>query len=235
MALSDPPFGLEPWEHPGACDGRGWVTSSADEGRMVSAHCGSCVRDWVLNALVRFVPSRFSAPVPIPDAVAQWIERGRVADGLYLTGTTGSGKTHLAYAALAHWCLAVGVPPRDAGHLPAWEGGDRLNPTVVVARATALFDELRPGSDNTRQRIVDCQRAALLVIDDLGAEKPSEWTAEKTYEIVDERYAQRRPVIVTSNVPPGKLTRHVGERVASRLAEMCTVVPVIGEDRRRGR
>jgi DNA replication protein DnaC len=73
------------------------------------------------------------------------------------------------------------------------------------------------------------------VLDDLGAEKPSEWTCEKLLELVDERYVQARPTIVTSNLPPNKLSTHVGERVASRLAEMCTVVPVVGQDRRRAR
>lgn len=230
---SDLPFSLTPLPHPEGCDGHGWVTSPAPAGRTVSAHCGACTHNRALSALMRFVPPRFTADIDIPDPVAEWIHRGRDAEGLYLTGRVGSGKTHLAYAATAHWCLGTGVTPRDAGHLPAWEGGDRYGPTVVFVRATALFDELRPGNDGTRQRIVDCQRAALLVIDDLGAEKPSEWTAEKLYEVVDERYARARPVIITSNVPPAKLAKHVGDRVASRFAEMCTVVPVLGDDRRR--
>ena len=71
------------------------------------------------------------------------------------------------------------------------------------------------------------------MIDDIGAEKASEWTAERLYTIVDHRYANCLPLMVTSNLPPSKLTEQTGERTASRLAEMCQVVAMTGTDRRR--
>ena len=95
---------------------------------------------------------------------------------------------------------------------------------------TDLLDDLRPG-DFSRQRVRDCQKASLLVIDDIGAEKASEWTAERLYTIIDHRYANCLPLIVTSNLPPSKLAEQTGERSASRLAEMCEVVAMTGTDR----
>lgn len=225
----DNPFGLRLCEHPADCDGSGWIEYPDGMGR-----CPGCSEEKILAGLLEFVPPRFQVPVRLPDDAAAWVKRGHAAEGLFFAGPLGTGKTCTAYAALAHWCLATLTPPRA--------------PEVVVTRATALFDELRPGSDGVRQRIVECQDAALLVLDDVGAEKPSEWTVEKLYEIVDERYARRRPLIVTSNVPPGVpsvppgpdgtrrgpsvLALHVGDRVESRLAEMCSVVAMTGGDRR---
>lgn len=225
----DNPFGLELAQHPADCEGDGWVQYPEGMGR-----CPGCADERIMAALLKFVPPRFQVPVRLPDEVMAWVKRGPEAEGLFLTGTLGTGKTCTAYAALAHWCLATGTMPRP--------------PEVVFTRATALFDELRPGSDGVRQRIVECQTAKLLVGDDVGAEKPSEWTIEKLYEIVDERYARRRPLIVTSNVPPGMpsvppapdgtprgpsaLSLHVGDRVESRLTEMCSVVAMTGGDRR---
>lgn len=232
---SDNPLGLPTADHPDGCDERGWVSIPSDDGGY-NVRCSGCEHDMAIEKITGFVPPRFRRPIDLPDPVANWIDRGRHAEGLYFTGPVGSGKTHAAYMATARWCVATKTLPRLERNTESSAGGSTHHgPTVAFVRATTLFDELRPGSDGTRQRIVDCQRAALLVLDDLGAEKPSEWTCEKLYEIVDERYAQARPLIITSNVPPAKLNKHVGERVASRLAEMCTVAPVVGDDRRRAR
>jgi DNA replication protein DnaC len=97
---------------------------------------------------------------------------------------------------------------------------------------TDLLDDFRPGDDSVR-RARDCQHAGLLVIDDLGAEKPSEWTQERLYSVVDHQYANCLPLIVTSNLPPKELAGQTGERVASRLAETCEVVLMTGADRRK--
>lgn len=225
----DNPFGLELAQHPADCQGDGWVEYPEGMGR-----CPGCADERIMAALLKFVPPRFQVPVRLPDKVMTWMKRGPDAEGLFLVGPLGTGKTCTAYAAIAHWCLATQTVPRDD--------------EVLFVRATALFDELRPGNDGIRQRIVDLQTAAVLGIDDIGAEKPSEWTIEKLYEIVDERYARRLPLIVTSNVPPNApsvppapdgtprgpsaLSLHVGARVESRLAEMCSVYALTGDDRR---
>jgi DNA replication protein DnaC len=66
--------------------------------------------------------------------------------------------------AVAAWCLITSTDPADTS--------DRV-PAVVTARMTDLLDDLRPGDASVR-RVRDCQHTALLLIDDLGAEKPSE-------------------------------------------------------------
>lgn len=106
-----------------------------------------------------------------------------------------------------------------------------------------LLDCLRPdGTEGTLSQAMD---AGLLILDDLGAEKPSEWTSERIFSLVNRRWLEGRPTIATSNLPatrkvapPGHqgrtLEEAVGPRVWSRLMGNGTViVRMTGPDRRR--
>jgi DNA replication protein DnaC len=216
-----------------AGDGHGWATVTYPDGREAQSRCPGCHYEKMAAKIQRFTPPRFRAPVEIPETVAAWAQRGLKAQGLYLAGQVGTGKTHAAWVALAAWCAATGTIPHGGEAASSdWPAHGRIAPNVIFTRMTDLLDDLRPG-DDSRQRIRDCQHAALLVIDDVGAEKPSEWTQERFYSVIDHRYVQQLPLIVTSNLPPAKLAEQVGERAASRLAEMCEVVVMTGTDRRR--
>lgn len=218
--------------YPGAveaeCNGHGWVKVTEADGYVREGHCPACRYAGFLAEVAAFVPVRFRAPAELPGDVADWVAKGGNAQGLYLAGQVGTGKTHTAWATVRAWCIATGTAPVDLG---GRGGGGRDVPLVIFTRLTDLLDDLRPG-DDTRQRVRDCQHARLLAIDDIGAEKPSEWTQERLYSVIDHRYANCLPLIVTSNLPPSKLGTQAGERVASRLAEMCAVVPMTGADRR---
>ena len=61
----------------------------------------------------------------------------------------------------------------------------------------------------------------LLHIDDLGAERRTEWVLEQLYSIVNTRYEEQRATLVTSNLDHEALTAQVGERIVSRLEGMC--------------
>ena len=74
----------------------------------------------------------------------------------------------------------------------------------------------------------------MLFVDDLAAAKLTEWTEEVTYRLVNYRYEQCLPGIFTSNVPPAQLRDALGERIASRLVEMCERIVLKGDDRRKG-
>lgn len=218
--------------YPGAasvrCDGLGYVEVFDAEGNMRAGKCPACQRIKLAGRVGGFIPPRFAARIDLPPEVDEWVALGDKAQGLYLAGPVGTGKTHAAWEALGRWCMVTGAfpsGPRAADYGPQ-------TPSVIFTRMTDLLDDLRPG-DGARQRIRDCQSTRLLVVDDLGAEKPSEWTQERFYSVIDHRYANCLPLIVTGNLPPSKLAEQTGDRAASRLAEMCVVVPMTGADRRR--
>lgn len=113
---------------------------------------------------------------------------------LILLGEPGCGKTHLA-AAVANYLIANGIP-------------------VVFAIVPDLLDTLRPSRDGVYHDILMAyQTAPLLILDDLGAEKSSEWTGEKLYQIINYRYNHLLPLVATSNEMP----RRIDPRLHSRL------------------
>lgn len=95
-----------------------------------------------------------------------------------------------------------------------------------------LLDLLRPGGPEGA--LYDLADLELLILDDLGSERPTEWTAERLYALVNRRWLEERPTIVTSNLASGELQQAVGPRVYSRLVGNGSVgIGLSGPDRRR--
>ncbi|MFH8531577.1 DnaA ATPase domain-containing protein [Streptomyces tendae] len=181
-------------------------------------------------ALNRFddeTPEIYRRPIDLPAQVQDWVA-GWGGRSLFLTGGIGVGKTHTAWKTCRRWLEAQYGPGQP------WQG----SPVIKTFRSTALFDALRPDAPEGEGRTLSkqLQRVDLLFIDDLAAARPSTWTQERLFEIFDERYIRRRPVIITCDVLPNQLSEVTGPRVASRLAEMCgnSIVLLEGRDRRQG-
>ncbi len=105
-----------------------------------------------------------------------------------------------------------------------------------------MYGRLRPNGSpgGTEHELRRLARIPLLLLDDLGSAKASEWVEEITYRLINERYNGLRPTIFTSNLPATApkgqgpdLTSVLGDRIVSRLAEMTTIIPIVGADRRR--
>ncbi|KIF75234.1 ATP-binding protein [Streptomyces sp. 150FB] len=176
------------------------------------------------------IPPRYRHALPNHPRVTAWIAEiastGRSGPGgvpgiatgpsLLIAGPTGTGKTHHAYGAI-RGLLGEGVRLR-------WE----------ATTLADLYAAQRPqhGTD-PEQQLWRLARSPLLLLDDLGAAKQSQWTEELTYRLVNHRYNQLLPTLVTTNLPVAELRDAVGDRVASRLSEMTERVILTGRDRRR--
>lgn len=173
-------------------------------------------------------PRRFQTATQLrPDAeswAAQFLTDPENAPSLLLLGPTGTGKTYQAYATLRR---AVSTPRPHPGV------GYRLLEWHAATHADILAD-LRPSQRNDSDGILRRLRGLpLLLVDDLGVAKNSEWVEDVTYRLINGRYEDMRPTIFTSNLATEQLRDVLGDRIASRLAETCTRIVLTGTDRRR--
>ena len=133
-------------------------------------------------------------------------------------GDVGTGKTTLA--------MLVSKAAVEAGRTVAIYSLPRL-----LARIRRTYDA-ESGEDSYLDFFNRLTSVDLLHLDDLGAEKRSDWVLEQLYAIVDERYESERAMVVTSNLDYEALTDQIGSRVVSRLTEMCEELPLWGADMR---
>lgn len=152
-------------------------------------------------------------------------------EGMIFAGNCGSGKTMLA-AAVACEVVAGAELDDTRVYLAAIGCDDSKNTETPVkfVNIVELFDNLRrmfDKSDNENADLLEeLKRVPLLILDDLGAEKPTGWTAERLYELINYRYMEELPIIVTTNCKPDDLKLRLGERIFDRLRSTCAYIPM---------
>jgi DNA replication protein DnaC len=161
-------------------------------------------------------PQSMKAVERVENYLKKWEENREAGRGLYLCGGVGTGKTHLAVAVMNELIR-------------------KQEPTLFVT-VPELLDNLRevymiPGRD-IDEWMDTVKNANLLVLDDLGAEKPTAWVQERIFVIVNHRYREALPTIFTSNIGPKDLAAQLGERTASRIVAMTEGIELEGDDYR---
>ena len=163
-------------------------------------------------------------------AAAKLMTAGEIG-GLFVHGVRGTGKTMLA-AIIANERAKAGHP-------------------VLFASVPDLMADIRGSfkDNSTSETVQAVKETPFLVLDDLGSEKMSEWVGEQLFCIVNHRYNEQLPTVVTSNYSPAEIIAHMatvdtlgnviddmqGQRIMSRIYGMCERVEIKGADwRMRG-
>jgi DNA replication protein DnaC len=223
----------------GVCDGSGWILGPEDVARPCEC------REERLNrgrsrGISSVIPPRyrgvsFDRP-PVSDMARDLQTKMAVTEarsfiedldrrlaegrGLWLFGDTGTGKTTLA--------MLISKAALEAGKTVAIYSLPKL-----LARIRRTYDS-EPGGDSYLSFFERLTSVDLLHIDDLGAEKRSDWVLEQLYALVNERYEAQRSVLITTNLPHEELEEQIGSRTVSRLTQICDEIEVRGDDRRYG-
>jgi DNA replication protein DnaC len=216
----------------GVCDGSGWIevddmTARPCECRELKAKRKQSRR------LGTGIPKRFRGVgfdrQPIADMdpaltreirvfvrdIGANLDSGR---GLWLFGDVGTGKTSLA--------MLVSKAALDAGR------------SVAIYSMPRLLSDIKETYEDSSERsymqlFERLVGVDLLHIDDLGAEKRTDWVLEQLYSIINERWQEQRSIVVTTNlIDVDELREQIGPRTVSRLHEMCDLIPIMGRDRR---
>lgn len=228
------------------CNGTGWKAAGND--RVARCDCRLQARSQALLAAAK-IPKRyehcelsnFEFDGPHRDLAGARLAACRFVEeypldttGLLLTGSIGVGKTHLAVGILRELILSKGVACLFYDYRDLLK---QIQNSYNNSVQTTELAVLRPVFD-----------AEVLVLDELGAVKPTEWVWDTVSLILNTRYNDDRTTIITTNFDdkpaaaaagPRGATREeslgdrIGERMRSRLHEMCRIVRMEGQDFRQ--
>ena len=225
-----------------ACKGFGVLETP--EGRVVTCHCRAAnlvearmkaaeIPQRYLNCKVENYDlkrpgtsqSHMRASLIARKFIEEWKTRDR---GLLFVGPVGVGKTHLSVAILKTLIEDWGVR------------GLFCDFSDLLERIQATFSRTNP--DSADDVLAPYRDAELLVLDELGARRPTDWVRDVLYGLINTRYNRQRLTIVTSNYSdtPSRtgeetLEMRIGAMVRSRLYEMCDLVVLDGLDYRAWR
>jgi DNA replication protein DnaC len=147
------------------------------------------------------------------EEIDRQLDAGR---GLWFMGSVGTGKTTLA--------MLVSKAALKAGR------------SVAIYSLPRLLNEIRDTHRAERSHVALLDRLTavdLLHIDDVGAERTTDWVLEELYSIVNARYEDQRSMVITTNILDREaLCEQISERTVSRLTEMCDELPLLGDDHR---
>jgi DNA replication protein DnaC len=238
------------------CDGVGlvrlinaegrWVTRPCqcqemirEEQRLAAAHIPERYRHCYLDGYVTDFENAHASQREAKIKARMFIKEypaGTAGKGLLFTGSIGVGKTHLAVSVLRQLVLNRSVKGLFCDYRELLK---------------SIQNSYNPRVDTTELELLKPVFAAeVLVLDDLGAQKPNEWVWDTVALILNTRYNDKQTTIITTNYPDlpaggGARTEaeraareqtlgdRIGDRMRSRLAEMCLRIEMTGEDYRQ--
>ena len=202
------------------CDGSGWIL--CDDNTAVACECRErLIGRARAGGIGTGIPKRFRGVSfdrkPIRDLdpirlqsvrafVARIDEQLDAGRGLWFTGDVGTGKTSLA--------MLVSQAAERSGRSVAV-----YSVPTLLAEIKSTYD--REAGDSYLSLFRKLCSVDLLHLDDLGAEKRTDWVLEQLYSIVNERWQNQRSIVATTNLNRDQLREEIGWRTVSRLVEIC--------------
>jgi len=168
------------------------------------------------------IPARYAKAEykDVPKEIAKKFEKIReTKKGIFIHGSVGTGKTHIAYALKKQW--------------------DEENPyrTAILYNTPDLlhsekldFDRDSYSKKRSLEKLKESKQ--LLILDDVGSENATGWVLDQLYMLINKRYNEMKPIIFTSNLSIEEVGKVLGDRIASRIVEMCDVIELTGDDKR---
>lgn len=203
-----------------------WASKYCRQYQQVSCN-QFCAGYVVLEILYHYsnIPKKYQYPVDLkvspPDKetyqyiseilkgdIISWVNKGR---NLFLWGQAkGTGKTTVA-------CQIASKFIREMA------SKTNLEPVVHFIKSARFLEEIRQQFNAPTiefpERLKTIETVPLLIIDDIGAEKPSDWVKERLLNIIDERYSNNRSIIYTSNCSLSEIMERLGDRIYDRIKD----------------
>lgn len=166
------------------------------------------------------IPARYKKTKyeDVPNNIKNVFENmGSSRKGIFLWGGIGTGKTHIAYS------LHKNAPKSKI--------------KSYLVNTVELFKEMR---DDIKRDAFDMRKPTdnllkfegVIIFDDIGVENATDFVMENLYLIINSRYNKMLPTIFTSNLCLDALADKFGDRIPSRIKEMCVIMELTGEDKR---
>jgi len=175
------------------------------------------------QAAKRYADS-FDIMIPAKNEMGRVTPPAKERNGLFISGTKGTGKTHLAVS-IANQLIRKGTPVIC------------MTMIDLLSRIKQTFRKAEGATEAEIMRIYE--EVPLLIIDDIGTEQPTKWGITQIYAIINARYEGYMPTIITTNYSGADLIRrmtpdgddgYTAEKTISRLQEMCSGIEMTWED-----
>lgn len=150
------------------------------------------------------------------------LEKVSVGDGVYVYSRgTGNGKTSWV-TKIANYYVRKMIFSK------------KIEDLIYFVNVPTFLEELRQAyGDKNKISLDKLYNSKILILDDIGSEKPSEWVQERLYTLIDFRVNNELSTLYTSNLTLDELRDKLGDRIVSRIKGSNEVIQLIGADRRR--
>ena len=168
------------------------------------------------------VPKRFLSP--------KSTARLNLKSGYYFHGPVGTGKTDLAVSFLKNVIL-------NSEPLCEYDGRYRLQDNIgLFVSVPVMLLNIRGAFKSETVEEMDLikkyMKPEILILDDLGTEKTTDWVIQTLYVIINSRYEEDKQTVITSNYSLDEIRKNLNDKIASRIIAMTEVIEIKGIDRR---